>query len=75
MSRKQFSDFVVVSDSEKSENKYKFTKNIKNKPKIIGVCAHFWKILISTQRPWNHQELKSLHIKNQLNVPHGANME
>ena len=38
-------DLFVVSDSGKSENKYKFTKNIKKKTNIIGVCANFWNIL------------------------------
>ena len=33
-----------MSDSETSGNNYKYTYNIKNKTKVIGVCVNLWNI-------------------------------
>ena len=45
VSRKQLSDLFVVLAIETGGKHYKFTKNIKNKPKVISVCANLWNIL------------------------------
>ena len=45
VSRKQLSSLFVVLASETGGKHYKFTNNIKNKPKVISVCANLWNIL------------------------------